>query len=55
MAYQLQFGDLGQYAGMFASGAAVTLGLTAVSTALASRSAYSEQRAKAASTRRFAP
>jgi polar amino acid transport system permease protein len=34
MAYQLQFGDLGQYAGMFASGAAVTLGLTAVSTVL---------------------
>ncbi|WP_438393857.1 amino acid ABC transporter permease [Caballeronia sp. DA-9] len=34
MAYQLQFGDLGQYAGMFASGAAITLGLTAVSTVL---------------------
>jgi polar amino acid transport system permease protein len=34
MAYELQFGDLGQYAGMFASGAAVTLGLTAVSTVL---------------------
>src|SRR5471030_1455797 len=34
MAYQLQFGDLGQYASMFASGAAVTLGLTAVSTVL---------------------
>jgi polar amino acid transport system permease protein len=32
MAYELQFGDLAQYAGMFASGAAVTLGLTAVST-----------------------
>ncbi|BAN23875.1 amino acid ABC transporter permease [Caballeronia insecticola] len=34
MAYQLQFGDLAQYAGMFASGAATTLALTAVSTAL---------------------
>jgi polar amino acid transport system permease protein len=34
MAYELQFGDLGEYAGMFASGAATTLGLTAVSTAL---------------------
>jgi polar amino acid transport system permease protein len=34
MAYELQFGDMGQYAGMFASGAAVTLGLTAVSTVL---------------------
>jgi polar amino acid transport system permease protein len=34
MAYELQFGDLGQYAGMFASGAGVTLGLTAVSTVL---------------------
>jgi polar amino acid transport system permease protein len=33
MAYELQFGDLAQYTGMFASGAAVTLGLTAVSTA----------------------
>jgi polar amino acid transport system permease protein len=34
MAYELQFGDMGQYAGMFASGAAVTLGLTAVSAVL---------------------
>ena len=34
MAYELQFGDLGDYVGMFASGAATTLGLTAVSTAL---------------------
>ena len=34
MAYQLQFGDLGQYTGMFVSGAAVTLALTAVSTVL---------------------
>ncbi len=34
MAYQLEFGDLAQYAGMFASGAATTLALTAVSTAL---------------------
>jgi polar amino acid transport system permease protein len=34
MAYELQFGDLGEYVGMFASGAATTLGLTAVSTAL---------------------
>jgi polar amino acid transport system permease protein len=34
MAYELQFGDLAQYAGMFASGAATTLALTAVSTAL---------------------
>lgn len=34
MTYQLQFGDLAAYAGMFASGAAVTLGLTAASTLL---------------------
>lgn len=34
MAYELQFADLGEYVGMFASGAATTLGLTAVSTAL---------------------
>jgi polar amino acid transport system permease protein len=34
MAYELQFADLGEYLGMFASGAATTLGLTAVSTAL---------------------
>jgi polar amino acid transport system permease protein len=34
MAYQLEFGDLTQYAGMFASGAATTLALTAVATAL---------------------
>ena len=34
MAYEMQFGDLAQYAGMFASGAATTLALTAVSTAL---------------------
>jgi polar amino acid transport system permease protein len=34
MAYEFQFGDLTQYAGMFASGAATTLALTAVSTAL---------------------
>jgi polar amino acid transport system permease protein len=34
MAYELQFSDLAQYAGMFASGAATTLALTAVSTAL---------------------
>jgi polar amino acid transport system permease protein len=34
MAYQLHFADLAQYAGMFASGAATTLVLTAVSTAL---------------------
>jgi polar amino acid transport system permease protein len=34
MAYELQFADLAQYAGMFASGAATTLALTAVSTAL---------------------
>ncbi|MDR5814268.1 amino acid ABC transporter permease [Caballeronia sp. LZ033] len=34
MAYELEFADLAQYAGMFASGAATTLALTAVSTAL---------------------
>ncbi|WP_250526143.1 amino acid ABC transporter permease [Caballeronia sp. GAWG2-1] len=34
MAYELQFGDLTNYAGMFASGAATTLALTAVSTVL---------------------
>src|SRR4051794_12113525 len=34
MAYQLQFADLANYAGMFASGAATTLALTAVSTVL---------------------
>jgi len=34
MTYQLQFGDLAAYAGMFASGAAVTLALTAASTLL---------------------
>lgn len=34
MSYQLQFGDLAAYAGMFASGAAVTFGLTAASTVL---------------------
>ncbi|MDR5780102.1 amino acid ABC transporter permease [Caballeronia sp. LZ065] len=34
MAYELEFSDLAQYAGMFASGAATTLALTAVSTAL---------------------
>lgn len=34
MAYQLEFADLANYAGMFASGAATTLALTAVSTAL---------------------
>jgi polar amino acid transport system permease protein len=34
MAYEFHFGDLAQYAGMFASGAATTLALTAVSTAL---------------------
>lgn len=34
MSYQLQFGDLSAYAGMFASGAAVTLALTAASTLL---------------------
>jgi polar amino acid transport system permease protein len=34
MAYEFHFGDLAQYGGMFASGAATTLALTAVSTAL---------------------
>lgn len=34
MSYQLQFGELSAYAGMFASGAAVTLALTAASTLL---------------------
>ena len=34
MSYQLQFGELAAYTGMFASGAAVTLGLTAASTLL---------------------
>lgn len=34
MTYQLQFGDLTQYAGMFASGAATTLALTGVATVL---------------------
>jgi polar amino acid transport system permease protein len=34
MSYQLEFSDLTAYAGMFASGAAVTLGLTAVATFL---------------------
>ncbi|KMY85615.1 amino acid ABC transporter, permease protein [Candidatus Paraburkholderia calva] len=34
MAYQLEFGNLTQYAGMFASGTATTLALAAVSTAL---------------------
>lgn len=34
MTYQLQFGELAEYAGMFASGAATTLALTAVSTVL---------------------
>ncbi|SAL48133.1 polar amino acid ABC transporter permease [Caballeronia terrestris] len=34
MAYELQFGDLGEYVGMFTSGGATTLALTAVSTAL---------------------
>lgn len=34
MSYQLQFGDLSAYTGMFASGAAVTLALTAASTLL---------------------
>ncbi|MEX3954917.1 amino acid ABC transporter permease [Trinickia sp. EG282A] len=34
MSYALQFGDLAQYAGMFARGAAFTLGLTAASTVL---------------------
>ena len=32
MSYTLQFGELAQYAGMFARGAALTLGLTAAST-----------------------
>ena len=34
MSYTLEFGDLTQYAGMFASGAAVTLGLSAIATVL---------------------
>jgi len=34
MSYQLQFGDLSAYTGMFVSGAAVTLALTAASTLL---------------------
>jgi len=34
MSYQLQFGDLAAYAAMFASGASVTLALTAASTLL---------------------
>jgi polar amino acid transport system permease protein len=34
MSYQLEFSDLDAYAGMFASGAAVTLALTAVATSL---------------------
>lgn len=34
MSYTLQFGDLAQYAGMFARGAGFTLGLTATSTVL---------------------
>ncbi|QSN60641.1 amino acid ABC transporter permease [Caballeronia sp. M1242] len=34
MAYQLEFADFANYAGMFASGAATTLALTAISTAL---------------------
>jgi len=34
MTYQLQFGDLAAYSGLFASGAAVTLALTAASTVL---------------------
>lgn len=34
MAYEFQFGDLAQYAGMFAGGAATTLALTAISTVL---------------------
>jgi polar amino acid transport system permease protein len=34
MSYTLQFGELAQYAGMFARGAALTLALTAVSTGL---------------------
>ncbi|PLZ01238.1 ABC transporter permease [Burkholderia sp. WAC0059] len=34
MSYQLQFGDLAGYAGMFASGAAVTFALTGVATVL---------------------
>ncbi|MBI0330063.1 amino acid ABC transporter permease [Burkholderia plantarii] len=34
MTYQLQFGDLAEYTGLFASGAATTLALTAVSTVL---------------------
>ncbi|ACR31844.1 amino acid ABC transporter permease [Burkholderia glumae] len=34
MTYQLQFGELADYAGLFASGAATTLALTAVSTVL---------------------
>lgn len=34
MSYQLQFGELSAYAGMFARGAAVTLALTAASTLL---------------------
>ncbi|HDR9012113.1 TPA: amino acid ABC transporter permease [Burkholderia vietnamiensis] len=34
MSYQLQFGELADYAGVFASGAATTLALTAVATVL---------------------
>ncbi|KAB0634334.1 amino acid ABC transporter permease [Burkholderia latens] len=34
MSYQLQFGELADYAGVFASGAAITLALTAVATVL---------------------
>ncbi|KVP07522.1 amino acid ABC transporter permease [Burkholderia ubonensis] len=34
MSYQLQFGELAEYAGVFASGAAITLALTAVATVL---------------------
>ncbi|NTY37067.1 MULTISPECIES: amino acid ABC transporter permease [Burkholderia cepacia complex] len=34
MSYQLQFGELAEYAGMFASGAATTFALTAVATVL---------------------
>lgn len=34
MSYTLEFGDLAQYTGMFARGAALTIGLTAVSTVL---------------------
>ncbi|KVP49644.1 amino acid ABC transporter permease [Burkholderia ubonensis] len=34
MSYQLQFGELAEYAGVFASGATITLALTAVATVL---------------------